>query len=355
MSRAPGRAASRFLQGIATRTALAGAALAMLAAGGAVAPSTAAAAPVSAATSALAGSSLADSAFASPAALPAASEAPLAGSAAAIPDGEYGIVVSPRSDGVLQPGADLTVDVEIVNRSADALDAGEVVLYLGDATIDTRYGLEKWLAAADAGPRNDLGTEMGRVAAPEVPAGERRTVSLTVPAASVRYDETGVYAPYGIAARHMIHGGEFSQGRSTIVWNGRLDTAATQLATIVPITAPLSAEPVISATTLAALTAEGGRLDLLLDAVEGTRATLAIDPRVPASIRVLGSRAPAEATAWLERLESLSNPSFALPYADVDAELLQAAGLPDGLAPAKLGALVDPAGFAPPQIEKVGS
>ncbi|HAN26073.1 MAG TPA: hypothetical protein DCP95_16120, partial [Microbacterium ginsengisoli] len=70
----------------------------------------------------------------------------------------------------------------------------------------------------------------------------------------------------------------------------------------------------------------GGLLDAELTAVAGTAAVLAVDPAVVASIRVLGSSAPASARAWLQRLMTLPNERFALQYGDADvATQLEAA------------------------------
>jgi hypothetical protein len=55
-----------------------------------------------------------------------------------------------------------------------------------------------------------------------------------------------------------------------------------------------------------------------LDAVIGTPAVIGLDPMIIASIRVLGSSAPASATSWLERLQNSGNQVFALAYADAD-------------------------------------
>lgn len=305
--------------------------------------------PTPAGTAAPAFAVAADSAQASSLAAASASAATSATPAPRrdVAPGEAGVLIAPRDGGVLAPGADLLVDIDIVNRTDAPLDAGELVVYLDDGSIDTRYGLEHWIAADGAGPGSSLGVEVGRIAAPEVAAGQRARVAMTVPAASIPYGADAPFAPYGLAVRHMLGGAEASQGRSSVVWSGAsVDAAATRLSAIVPITGPLSTQPTISAFELEQLTAPGGRLDELLDAVDGTSATLAIDPRLPASVRVLGERAPEDATAWLERLEALPNASFELPYADADLELVDAAGLVDGLAVPEVSALARPDDFA---------
>ncbi|WP_344200516.1 DUF6049 family protein [Pseudolysinimonas kribbensis] len=101
-------------------------------------------------------------------------------------------------------------------------------------------------------------------------------------------------------------------------------TGPVSIAVIVPITMPSSTRGtgLISADTLATDTGPAGVLTRQLDAVSGTAAVLAIDPMIVASIRVLGTAAPASARAWLERLEALPNEMFPLAYADADPGVL---------------------------------
>lgn len=124
--------------------------------------------------------------------------------------------------------------------------------------------------------------------------------------------------------------------------SGALPSAATaspnpvSLAVLVPLTVRPTATGLIDATTLAGYTAPLGVLTRQLDAVIGTPAVIGIDPMIIASIRVLGSSAPASATSWLERLRTSGNEVFSLAYADADlAALARADALP----------LRDPVGF----------
>ena len=81
--------------------------------------------------------------------------------------------------------------------------------------------------------------------------------------------------------------------------------------------------------------------------MEGTAAILAVDPAIPAAIRVLGTAAPASATEWLARLETLANSRFALQFGDADVAAQLQAGLARPLRPLSLQAYIDPANFAP--------
>ncbi|MGJ2901873.1 hypothetical protein ACR8KU_22585, partial [Salmonella enterica subsp. enterica serovar Paratyphi A] len=79
--------------------------------------------------------------------------------------------------------------------------------------------------------------------------------------------------------------------------------------------------------------------------VAGTSAILAIDPAIPASIRVLGSSVPDSARAWLERLGMLSNERFALQFGDADIATQLHEGQTALLRPTTLQPSMDPADF----------
>lgn len=126
----------------------------------------------------------------------------------------------------------------------------------------------------------------------------------------------------------------------------RADDSAIQLALVVPIVAPPSEQPFLDSTTLEQYTSAQGVLTRELNAAYGKPVTLAIDPRIIASIRLLGSSAPPSATAWLERLSLAPNPSFALAWADADATVMTQGGAGEVLRPESLDFAIDPALFA---------
>ena len=125
------------------------------------------------------------------------------------------------------------------------------------------------------------------------------------------------------------------------------EPAAVKLAIAVPIIVPASADPLLDADALAQYTSEAGLLTRELDAVIGRPVALGIDPRIIASIRLLGSTAPASATAWLERLEAAPNQTFALAWADADVTLLTQSGSGGVPQPEGVDFAIDPALFAP--------
>jgi hypothetical protein len=123
-----------------------------------------------------------------------------------------------------------------------------------------------------------------------------------------------------------------------------------QLAVIVPLVVPAEKSGLINAEALTRYTSPPlGTLTRQLDAVAGRDVTLAIDPRIITSIRVLGTSAPPSATAWLRRLESLPNESVALPYANADVTLATQAGAPTVPAPTSFAFAVDAELFPAPE------
>ncbi|MBW4032175.1 MAG: hypothetical protein HIU88_05870 [Acidobacteria bacterium] len=119
------------------------------------------------------------------------------------------------------------------------------------------------------------------------------------------------------------------------------------LAVLVPLTVRPTSTGLLDSATLTADTAPLGVLSRQLDAVYDTPAVIGIDPMIIASIQVLGSSAPASAIAWLERLRSASNETFALAYADADLASLAQANALDLANPLGFDFAIDPSHFGP--------
>ena len=124
------------------------------------------------------------------------------------------------------------------------------------------------------------------------------------------------------------------------------DPAVVKLAIAVPIVVPASADEFLDAPTLEQYTGNGGLLTRQLNAVLGRPVAIGIDPRIIASIRLLGSSAPASALVWLDRLENADNETFALGYADADVTLQTQGGSAEVLHPETFDFAIDPALFA---------
>lgn len=123
--------------------------------------------------------------------------------------------------------------------------------------------------------------------------------------------------------------------------------ATVKLAVAVPITVNPGSTGLLSAEELEAYTRPLGDLTRQLEAVSGRTVAIAVDPMIIVSIRLLGSSAPASATAWLSTLADADNETFALPYADSDITLALRAGSPEVLVPQPFDFAIDPSLFAP--------
>ncbi len=124
-----------------------------------------------------------------------------------------------------------------------------------------------------------------------------------------------------------------------------------QLAVVYPLTTPPDAVGLLDAAALERYTGPVGLLTRQLDAVIGQPVAIGIDPRLIASVRVLGDRAPASATAWLDRLTAAPNDTFPLEYADADPAVLAAADALDRRTPTDFDFAIDPDDFGPPATE----
>ena len=116
---------------------------------------------------------------------------------------------------------------------------------------------------------------------------------------------------------------------------------------VLPLTVPSNGEEFISASLLESYTSPTGILTTQLDQVFDTPVTLALDPMIIASIRVLGSSAPVSATEWLTRLDEADNEIFALAYADSDLTAALQAGSRRTLDVTSLDFAIDESLFAP--------
>jgi len=233
------------------------------------------------------------------------------------------LILASSMRGVAHAGAALSASLEIANGGTEPLPASTAVLQLGTRPLADRSALRSWLAGMD--PDLPL-TSIGSAAGSEVAAEESIEVSLTAPAEA---PELAALTP-GVYPLQATYGGATAQ--SVIV----VGAEAEPTGLILPLTAPVENAGLLSADELAALTAPDGALTAQLSAAAGTPAALAVDPAIPAAIRVLGDDAPLSAIEWLERLMLLPNDRFALQFGDADVAPQLQAGLPAPLSPLSL-------------------
>jgi hypothetical protein len=272
-----------------------------------------------------------------------------ASAASSVPDDAVTLTLAPAESGVLVPDRDLVLDVVVSNTTGDDLAASVARLYLDRNAFVARAKLASWLAPETTSVRDFLGTSLARVDVPEVPAGQSRTVgSVTVPAATVALGGYG-WGARALGARLVdSDGAELAQARSSVAWFPAESFQATRVAVAVPITTPETENGVLDAAALAAYTSIDGTLTRQLRAVQGTQAAVAVDPMIIASVRLLGTSAPASALDWLDQLQRSGLEMFPLAYADADVAGLSQGGATTIPAPVSFDALVDPTLFAEP-------
>ena len=252
---------------------------------------------------------------------------------AAAEQGRTTITIAPANRGIVQRDEDLELSVTVTNDTDADVPAGTAELDIF-RSVSTRDVLSDWLA--DTSTTGYLGAPMDSVDVPAVPAHRSVTLgSVKIVSGNVAL---GGYSSFGarrIAAEYTA-GDTYAVARSAITWYPETDQTPVSVSVAMPITVPATNQGVLTAGVLASATAVDGTLTQQLDAAEDHNVAVAIDPRIIASIRILGENAPSSATAWLDRLESLRNETFALPYADADVTGLRQAGADGVLSPISL-------------------
>lgn len=240
------------------------------------------------------------------------------------------IDVSPATSAALEANQDLALTVTITNTTGVNISAGTVSIYLSNAAVPSRAELSNWLtgpapAVASLGP--------AIFTSPTVPvaAGNSEALSITVPAASVGL--SGAWGARTLAAAVSSANTPIGLGRSAIVWSPGGAPPTMAVGITVPLTVPRTSAGLLSAGQLATYTGVTGFLTEEFKATSGRTVSIAVDPMIVASIRILGDTAPESAKDWLRALEGTSNDTFALGYADSDLSVGIQAGAAQVLAP----------------------
>ncbi|GGL08509.1 hypothetical protein GCM10009769_28280 [Curtobacterium luteum] len=257
-------------------------------------------------------------------------------------EGKTTVTVSPASRGIVHRDEDLTLSVTVTNDTDQALPAGSAELDIS-RVVSSRDQLSDWLA--DTSTTGYPGAPMDTVDVPAVPAHRSVTLrNVQIVPGNVGLGGYGSFGPRRIAAVYTA-GGTTAIARSAITWYPDFEQTPVGVSVAMPITLPASSTMFVTPDELAAATAVDGTLTQQLRAVEGHNVAVGIDPRIIASIRILGQNAPSSAIAWLQELEGLRNETFALPWADADVTGLRQAGADGVLAPISLDPGIDAENF----------
>ncbi|WP_213815275.1 DUF6049 family protein [Glaciihabitans sp. dw_435] len=302
----------------------------------------------------LAGTVIAGPVSASPsplatAALPAATSTT---SLAAATGDDIAVNVTPGNLGSLTDGDQLRLTVTIANSSASSIQIAEVTASINRARLTTRNQLDTWFAATDA--TVSAPSSIARETVSAINPNETRTIQLAVPASSLGFTSAGVY-PVLIGV--VSNGAVIGSARTAVVWKvdgSKVVKLAVAAPLVVPTavvdpTTPAPTSGLIDAATLESYTAPDGLLTTQLNAMARSGVTIGVDPRILASIRVLGTAAPQSALDWVERLRFVSNDTFPLNYADADATLMLQAGGKSLVEPTSFDFAIDAGRFATPE------
>lgn len=250
------------------------------------------------------------------------------------------LTVSAGVRGAVTPGSATTASLTVQNGSDTRLSSGRITVELGDTPLGDEAALSTWLDDADTpGSFASIGSDTTS----PVDADGAVSSTLLIPAEALAGLAPGVYP-----VRATLTGVTEDADDEPVVSTSVLviaEPSTAPIAVIVPITATPDGGALLSAEELTTLTAADGALTAVLDGVSGTSAVLAIDPAIPAAIRVLGSAAPEPARDWLRRLDALPNERFALQFGDADVTAQSQAGLPEPLRPTTLASFLDPSRF----------
>lgn len=242
------------------------------------------------------------------------------------------LVVAPENPVIKSTSEEFRFEVLLKNSTDQPLGAGTITLSIDNDRAET---------AADLTPEVERESlELGSIGAIVTEGGEDQRLELVVsrddfPLLFTR--EAGAYPIHAEFAesdpKAQDAGVPGLTASTSVVWNDAAATSPLPVTLVVPLVLPGSVEALPSRDELAS---SASRLTQLLDAAEQRHATIAVDPRIIAATRALGSNAPGAATALVERLESSPSPLFLLQFADADPAVQAALGFE---------ALMQPIGF----------
>jgi hypothetical protein len=249
------------------------------------------------------------------------------------------VTAAPADFGVVRSGQPIRLFVTIDDQVGDGVVAGAATVTTSPAPATSRDDLSDWFNGStkpSVAPR-----KIGSAATPTLSQGESRVVPITIGAKAAHLGAAGVYK---LSVTVTAGGKPIGTSRTAISWTRGKGTSL-PVALAAPLTVPAASETFIDSKTLAIDTAPDGILTDELDQLQDKPVAIGIDPRILASIRVLGRSAPASALDWLTRLESVSNETFPLAWADADLTVALQAGAKTVPALKPLDFAIDPGLF----------
>lgn len=232
------------------------------------------------------------------------------------------VTVATQQRTPLSPNQELTLTVSVTNQGEEEIPAGKITIEITRAVVQTMTELTNWLHSANDEGKNSL-TVSTEFDTKSIPANSSKDFATTIPVDRIGLTQEGIY---GLKATFTVNEKKVGTGKTCVIWNKGTPAKQVALSFILPLTTPPSSSGLLSDEELSRYTGENGILTQQLNAAIGRPATIALDPRIIVSIRVLGTAAPSTALKWLARLSSAQNPIFALSYADSDLAIQHQAG-----------------------------
>ncbi|MBF4562578.1 2-oxoglutarate dehydrogenase [Microbacterium sp. VKM Ac-2870] len=227
------------------------------------------------------------------------------------------VAVAPGGNGVITAPV-FSVTFSVSNSGDAPAPGGPVSIALTRTALATSADVSAWLSS-----NTRAETEVANTTVTTVAARGTSTAAAAVDLAAVGAASLAPGA-YPLSAAFSSAQGDLVAHTVIVVPDAAASTGG--VGVVVPITAPPTTTGLLTVDDLKTLTASDGALRTQLNAVTGTSAILAVDPAIPAAIRVLGTAAPASAQQWLADLLALPNTRFALQFGDADLATSVAAG-----------------------------
>jgi hypothetical protein len=248
------------------------------------------------------------------------------------------VSATPADSGDLGAATPLRLFVAIDNQTLSATADATATVSVGVTPLTSRATLAGWFS----GKSESLATtRVGTADIPPVAGGIDSGVEVTVPADSLPWSATGVYpVSVSVATASKVLG----TSTTAVAWNVSASTPV-PVAVAVPLTVPADGTEFLTAAELTQYTAPGGILTRELADVQSSQIAVGIDPRILASIRILGTSAPASASTWLDQLLTIPNETFPLAWADADLTAPLHAGLDSVLETKALDYAINPSLF----------
>ncbi|HEV6952201.1 MAG TPA: DUF6049 family protein [Promicromonospora sp.] len=237
-------------------------------------------------------------------------------------DGAVSVSVTEISHPVARPGDEVTVRASVTNGTDEVLDGAQARLSVDYLALTSRVQIAAW---TDSGLDDPVYGDGDDADVPRLEPGESATVTFT-------YDPAAA-APQGFGARRLAvtvdgSAGRLAVARSFLVYDAdAAERVPLKLSVLAAVTSPPTdpSDPTGAALELAQQTADGQRLDGVLDVAEKSPVSLAVDPNL------MGSAAESddpELREWYERMLAAAGrtTTFTLPDHDPDLAALAHGG-----------------------------